>query len=178
MNQEFFDAIDENGILTGETVTRDEAHAKGIWHRAAVVFLVNDKNQILMQRRSQSKKVWPGCWDLTAGGHLDTGELSEDCAIRETYEEIGVKIEPQDIRYYGGCRSNNTHGNIIDRHFNDFFVIHKNVDLKNIKLQKSEVEEIKWVDFAEFKRLTQSRDKTLTEKWEAFDGLVRYLESL
>jgi isopentenyl-diphosphate delta-isomerase type 1 len=177
MNQELFDALDEDGRRTGKTVSREEAHEKGIYHRAAVMFIVNDKNQVLMQKRSLTKKVWPGCWDMTSGGHLDAGESSEDCVIRETYEEIGVKIESRDIRHIGGYRSNKKFGAIHDCHFNDFFVAHKNVNLKDIKLQRSEVEQIKWVNFADFKRLTQSRDSSLTSKWEAFDSLIRYMES-
>ena len=177
MKQELFDVLDEDGRRTGETVTRDEAHAKGIYHRAVVLYLVNDKNQVLMQKRSKTLKVWPGCWDVTSAGHVDAGELSEDCAIRELYEELGIKVEPQDMRYIGAYRSNKIHGTIHDCHFNEFFVAHKDVDTKDIKLQLSEVEQIKWVNFADFKRLTQSRDSSLTSKWEAFDSLIRYMES-
>ena len=177
MTKELFDVLDENGRRTGETVSRDEAHAKGIYHRAAVLFIVNSKNQVLMQKRSKTKEVWPGCWDTTSAGHLDAGELSEDCAIRELHEELGIKVEPQDVRHIGGYRSNKKFGAIHDCHFNDFFVAQKDVDPKDIKLQLSEVEDIKWIDFAEFKRLTQSRDSSLTTKWDAFDALVRYMES-
>ena len=56
------------------------------------------------------------------------------------------------------------------------FVAHKNIDVADIKIQEEEVEEVKWIDFDKFKEWTGNRSDDLTEKREAFDGLVRYME--
>ena len=141
-----------------------------------LLFVVNSKNQILMQKRSAKKELWPGCWDGTGGGHVDAGEIGLTCAIRELREELNIDLCPRDVHYIGGYRSDKKHGEIHNRHFNEFFVAHKDVDVKDIKLQKSEVDEVRWIDFAEFKRWTQSCSPELTTKWEAFDSLVRYLD--
>jgi len=173
---EMFEELDNCGCYTGRTVSREDAHRDGNWHRAVLLFIVNDKNQVLMQKRSVHKKLWPGCWDGTGGGHVEAGDLGYCCAIKEMKEELNIDINESDIRYIGGYLSDNKKGDIHDRHINEFYVAHKNVDVKDVKLQESEVEQIKWIDFDVFKQWTTSRSPELTTKWEAFDSLVRYME--
>lgn len=52
---ELIDVLDENGVFTGEVLPRDEIHKKGLWHRAIVVAIINENNQILLQQRSLTK---------------------------------------------------------------------------------------------------------------------------
>lgn len=84
---EMIDVLDENGIKTGQIASRDEVHKKGLWHRCIVVAILNDKNEILLQQRSQEKLTHPGKWDLAAAGHVDAGEDALSAAMRETTEE-------------------------------------------------------------------------------------------
>lgn len=46
--EEMIDVLDENGVKTGEIVTRKEVHKRGLWHRAIVVAIINEKNEILI----------------------------------------------------------------------------------------------------------------------------------
>ena len=46
---EMIDILDENGIKTGKVLSRKEIHKKGFWHRAIVVAIINEKNEILLQ---------------------------------------------------------------------------------------------------------------------------------
>jgi len=58
--EEFFDVLDEHGDFTGEVLSRDECHKRGLWHKAAVVFIVsNDNQRVLLQLRGANKKLWP-----------------------------------------------------------------------------------------------------------------------
>ena len=57
MTTELIDVLDENGILTGEVLPRSEVHKRGLWHRAIVVAIVNEKNEILLQQRSEKKET-------------------------------------------------------------------------------------------------------------------------
>ena len=68
--------------------------------RCVVVFLLNDKNEILLQLRSKTDDKYPSHWDCSAGGHLDAGEDYVDGAKREMLEEIGVKTELEFIDKY------------------------------------------------------------------------------
>lgn len=49
--EEYFDVLDEKGKYTGEVETREKCHKEGLWHKAVVVFIVNSKNQVLLQCR-------------------------------------------------------------------------------------------------------------------------------
>ena len=54
--EEMIDVLDENGIKTGEVLSRSEIHKRGLWHRLIVVAVINEKNEILMQQRSKNKE--------------------------------------------------------------------------------------------------------------------------
>ena len=112
---EIFDVLDENGEFTNQVETREECHIKGLWHKAVVVFIISmDNKKILLQQRSANKKLWPNLWDLTAGGHVLSGELGYQSAIRETKEEIGIDIAKRDLEFIGGTRSETISGNLMN----------------------------------------------------------------
>ena len=91
--EEMIDVLDENGIKTGEILTRKEMHKKGIWHR------VDNNNQILMQQRSHKKDTNPGKWDVSVAGHISAGQTSLEAAIREVEEEVGIHLKGEDLQY-------------------------------------------------------------------------------
>jgi len=173
---ELFDELNDNGEYTGRTVTREDAHNNGLRHRGVILFIVNSKNQVLMQQRSATKRQWPNCWDGAGGGHVDAGELGMFAAIRELYEELGIKVKPSEVRYIGAYLSEQKTDKVWNKHFNEFYVAHKNVNPKKIKIQESEVQQIQWIDFPRFKEWTRSRSPELTEKYVAFDALIHYIE--
>lgn len=59
-------------------------------HRAAHIWLVDDKGGLLLQRRSEFKDTFPGRWDVSVGGHVDAGEEIGPTAVRELEEELGL----------------------------------------------------------------------------------------
>lgn len=62
----------------------------------AEVFIFH-QNSILMDKRSETKKKFPGFWSVP-GGHIDEGEDPLAAAIREVREETGIAILPKDIK--------------------------------------------------------------------------------
>lgn len=73
---EYFDVLKESGEYSNKIASREECHKKGLWHKAAVVFVLNEDNsKVLLQKRSATKRLWPNLWDVTAGGHVLAGEL-------------------------------------------------------------------------------------------------------
>lgn len=98
MAQERIDILDQNGNKTGISKTKKEAHAKGLWHQAVHVWMYNSKGEILLQKRSIKKDSWPGMWDISAAGHVSSGETPEKAAVREIREEIGVKANSADLK--------------------------------------------------------------------------------
>ena len=73
---EILDVVDERGVPTGEKVERSAAHEKGIRHRTSHVWIVRYKErrlQVLLQKRSENKDSYPGCYDISSAGHIPAG---------------------------------------------------------------------------------------------------------
>lgn len=88
---ELIDIVDENGNFTGEVMDKEEAHDKNLLHNGIVIFIVNDKQQVLLEKRSHKRKYNPDKWELI-GGHVIAGETLEFAALREIKEEIGIDV--------------------------------------------------------------------------------------
>src|SRR5437870_4184219 len=91
MNEEIFDVVSEHDEVIGQQ-TRREVHRLGLQHRAIHVLIFNQRGEIFLQKRSITKDTFPGAWDSSASGHLDTGETYDACAVRELREELGVSL--------------------------------------------------------------------------------------
>jgi mutator protein MutT len=59
----------------------------------ACCILINDKNELLLQKKTTDYKPYPGCWALF-GGAIEEGEDPEEAIIREIKEETGLLVEP------------------------------------------------------------------------------------
>lgn len=174
--EEKFDVLNERGEFTGQVATREECHNKGLWHRAVYGFIIDNRGNVLLQKRSSDKKLWPNIWDVTVGGHVDSGEFGREALIRETKEELGIEITETDIRYLVGSTSINEKGNIINKHYNECYLITKNIDVSKIKLQKEEVAQIKYFSKEEILNRINNNYEGLTEKTGAWNFLQRVLE--
>ena len=71
--EEMIDVYDENQNRLNFSVSRKEAHSKGLWHIASGCVILNDRLEILSQKRSVKKDKNPGLWDLSASGHIPCG---------------------------------------------------------------------------------------------------------
>jgi isopentenyldiphosphate isomerase len=79
---EFFDVLNPDGTTAGYSLFRDEVHKKGLWHRTVHIWILNSNNELLIQKRSYQKEVYPGLWDISCAGHLSCGEDCYSGAIR------------------------------------------------------------------------------------------------
>lgn len=101
---EYFDIVDEFGEPTGEIVERAYAHLHGIRHRTAHVWLARKRNgkiEILLQKRSENKDSYPGCYDISSAGHIPAGDGYVVSAIRELKEELGLDVKGEELIYCG-----------------------------------------------------------------------------
>ena len=167
--EEKFDVLNELGEFTGDVATREECHKKGLWHRAVYAFIIDDKGNILLQKRSNNKKLWPNMWDVTVGGHVDAGEFGRQALIREVKEELGISINDDDIKYLIGSTS-------INKHYNECYLITKSIDISNIKIQKEEVSEVRYFSKDELLKRISNNYEGLTEKTGPWNFLKKILE--
>ena len=92
---EYLDIVDENGIPTGEIIERSIAHQTGVRHRTTHIWIVRKRDEnveILLQKRSQNKDSFPGCYDISSAGHIPAGDEFAESGLRELAEELGISI--------------------------------------------------------------------------------------
>jgi isopentenyldiphosphate isomerase len=90
---ELLEVVDEDGHVLG-LAPRSECHGNpSLAHRAVHVFVHDRTGRVFLQKRSLSKRIQPGKWDTSVGGHVDPGESYEVAAARELEEELGIELE-------------------------------------------------------------------------------------
>ena len=173
--EERFDILNELGEFTGETATREECHEKGLWHRAVYAFIVDNNSNILLQKRSADKKLWPNKWDVTIGGHVNAGEFGRQALIRECREELGIEITDDEIKYIVSTTSVYNKNNYINNHYDECYIITKDINIEDLKLQKEEVSDAKFFPKEELLKRINNNYDGLTEKtvsWSIFKSIL------
>lgn len=149
--------VDENDKPIG-SIGRDDSRAKGARYRIVRVSVEDRSGAILLQKRTRTKKSYPGCWDTSAGGNISFGESYEEAAQRELKEESGIGgIQLDEVAYF--------YGEVIDpagNMMNRFTKLYKAVVPTEVELtpQPDEVEEFKWVTLQELSQIVQSGNVT------------------
>ncbi len=86
---ELWDAYDDHGNLTGETLVRGEPVPEGRYHMIATVLVRHTDGDFLLMRRAP-EKTWPNIWEVGVGGCALQGESADQCIVRELREETGI----------------------------------------------------------------------------------------
>lgn len=153
---EYLDIVDENGQPTGEIVEREKAHAEGIMHRTSHVWLVRKKYgklEVLLQKRSDSKESYPGCYDISSAGHIPAGVDFIPSAVRELKEEIGIDANGNDLIECGNRSvswDDVFHGiPFHDRQYSKVFALICDFPEEAFILQKEEVSAVRWIEIDE-----------------------------
>jgi 8-oxo-dGTP pyrophosphatase MutT (NUDIX family) len=98
MTEELVEIVDDAGNVIA-TVTRAEMRARRLRHRSVGIAVMSTDGRLLVHRRSPHKDVWPGYWDIAAGGVVAAGETFEVAARRELAEELGLVVA--ELEYLG-----------------------------------------------------------------------------
>lgn len=147
---EKWDIIDEHGNLSGRTVLRGNVRLKpGEYHLVVHIWVVSSDGKILIQRRSDTKKLMPGEWAATGGAAI-SGEDSFTAAQRELFEELGITSDKNTLKKALRIKRRNS--------LLDIWFIKSDVETSKLKLQESEVAEAKWVTAEELKVMVENEE--------------------
>lgn len=86
---EIIQIVDENNTELA-AVARKIMREQNLIHRASYILVFNKAGELFIQRRTKIKDIYPGYWDIAAGGVVLADESYEDSAKRELQEELGV----------------------------------------------------------------------------------------
>ncbi len=143
---ELIDILDENGQATGRTAMKSEAHKKGWPHPTVHIWFYTKTGLVLLQQRGRNKDTHPLLWDVSVAGHIGAGEGLLTSAIRETQEEIGLKISETELESIGVHKSRHEHReDLIDFEFHHTFLAELKVPLSSLQKQESEVEALELI---------------------------------
>ena len=82
--------VDDHNRPVAE-LPRHRVRGENLPHRATCIFVFDRRGRVLVQRRTATKDLYPGFYDLAAGGVVAAGESYEQCAEREAEEELGIR---------------------------------------------------------------------------------------
>jgi isopentenyl-diphosphate Delta-isomerase len=173
MSEELIDVLTPDGARTGVRKTKAQVHCGGDWHRAAHIWIVTPDRRVILQRRSLCKENYPGLWDVSAAGHLSAGESAIEAAVRETQEEIGLKIEPGELERVmtTGERVVLNGGTYIDNEIHDVFVVRRAVEMTSLRLDPVEVDGVRLMAIEDLRKRVAAGDPELVPHREEYEQL-------
>lgn len=98
MDSCLLDVIHEDGTVLRQA-TRREVHERGLLHEEVHVWFYTVRGEVFFQHRAKDKDTHPDMLDATVGGHVEAGDTYEETVIRETEEETGIRIKPENLTF-------------------------------------------------------------------------------
>ena len=169
---EYIDIFDENNNSTGKIKEKTKAHEDGDFHRTAHIWIINDKKELLIQKRSATKKSHPNCWDISGAGHIRAGESVIDGAIRELKEELGVIATEKDLEHIGTIKSTKNPKNM---EFQYVYLLKCNKTIEEYTFEDNEVSEIKYVFYKDLENMVEQKIEGLLMHDEEYKILFEFI---
>lgn len=171
---EYLDIYDEEGKKIG-VKPRQDVHKDGDWHKVAYVFVVNDKGEVILQRRSKEKESAPNKWEVSASGHLSAGDTDIEGAIRELEEELGIKATEDELQYLFTIKEQRFKTDRKTSHISIIYILFKNIDIQDLVLQKEEVSDAKYVYYKDLEKMITEGRSDLISHDEIYAALLKEL---
>ena len=156
---EIVEILTEDGKETYKRINKTIAHKEGICHGISAIALIDKDGKLLIQKRSANKKNEPNKWDLSSAGHIDIDETPEQAAVRELFEETGIKVEIEELKlidtYLNKVKLDK---DTFINHYTYLFLVQKDIDIKTLQMQESEVSEVIFVDKKKYNEIFNNKE--------------------
>lgn len=170
-DDELLEVFDQNGLSTGAFLPRGEVHKKKLFHQEVSLCVINEKDEILLEKRNKNKKANPSKWSLV-GGHVTKGETLEEAIKKEAFEEVGIHFDS--VTLFDQRKNQESHS------FKNRFYTFTDKKIEEYNVQKEEVDEVIYMNFGNFLELIKKKEnKTVynyNEDGEIFLKLKEIIE--
>jgi len=158
----------ETAIPTGKAVRRRDAHREGIPHEGVhlwVVRIAGGTPEILFQRRSHMKEMYPDCLDITVGGHVPFG-MEANKIQKESMEEIGVAPRESELVDLGYFRYEEIDGVLFHREFQRVYLYVDERPLDGYRFTDGEVDGIYAVSLGDLEKMLVGDHRFIVEGYD------------
>ena len=170
MKEEQVVLVNENDEEIG-LMPKQEAHEKGVLHRAFSIFIFNKKNELMLQQRAVHKYHSPGLWTNTCCSHQRYGETSLQAGKRRLFEEMGFNT---DLKETTSFIYKAPFDNGLTEHELDHILV-GNFEEKP-QINEAEVASWKWMHLEEVKKDIQNNPEIYTAWFKIiFDKFYNHL---
>ena len=149
-----------------------EAHQKAVLHRAFSVFILNDKNELMLQQRAEHKYHSPLLWTNTCCSHQRDGETNIQAGSRRLLEEMGFEADLRELFHfiYKAPFDNGLTEHELDHVMIGYFN-------GNPEINPDEVAQFKWMTIEDVKKDMSVHPDIYTVWFKIiFDKFYHYLE--
>ena len=135
---ELWDLYDKEKNKLNKTIRRGDKLKYNEFHLVVNAWIVNDKGEFLIARRSPNKPH-PLFWECTGGSALK-GEDGITASLREVKEELGIDLDKKTAKYIGSTLRYYPNCNDIL----EVWLFRSNVSINDVKIQEEEVNDVMW----------------------------------
>ncbi len=148
---------EDNEIQIG-IADREVVHYFNLWHREIACWILNEKNEILLQRRSSIKKQQPNMLAVTTG-HVDLNESPIEATLREVKEELGIDdLEQKELIFIDTFKAKNPN----NYHYKYVYFLKTKKNLDDFIMQRTEVNELLFVSLEKLKKMINLPNTEIT----------------
>ena len=164
--------VDADDNETGFLSKADCHDGDGVLHRAFSLFLFNDNGELLLQQRSDSKRLWPGYWSNSICSHPRRGESMEVATQRRLLDELNIEAELEFVYKFDYQASFGEQGSE-----NELCHVYLGKAPSGIHPNESEISAVRFITPAELDREFAEKPETLTPwfrmEWQALSTEYR-----
>lgn len=155
--------VDSHDQPVGELNKADCHRAGGTLHRAFSLFIFNDKKELLIQQRAQSKPLWGNYWSNSCCSHPRVGETTDLAIARRSQEELGFATEMEFVYKFEYTAHFEDQGT--EHELCSVYIGHYN---GQPNINSEEISNFRWVSPAEVNTILVN-DEALTTPWFAME---------